>query len=444
MRIQLSDHFTYSKLIRFVIPSIVTMIFTSIYGVVDGLFVSNFVGKTPFAAVNLIWPYIMAFSVIGFMLGAGGSALVSRSLGEGRKERANEEFSLLVYVAIGLGLVVTVLGIALMRPVAIALGAEGELIDLCVHYGNIVMSAQTAFMLQTMFQIFFVTAEKPQLSLIFTVAAGLTNMVLDSVFIVPMDMGLTGAALATALSQVVGGLCPLVYFFRPNSSLLRLGKTHWYDRALLQSCANGSSELMTNLSTSVVNALYNLQLLRLAGEDGVAAYGVIMYANFIFIGVFVGYAFGVAPVVGYHFGAGNTAELKNLFRKSLTLMLITGIVMLALGEVFAGPLSSIFVGYDEALLALTTRGFKLYAISFLLMGFNIFSSSFFTALSNGAVSAAISFLRTLVFQTVAIFTLPLIFPGTDGVWLAVVAAEALALVVTVLFFVKLKDRYHYA
>ena len=444
MRIQLSDHFTYFKLIRFVIPSIVTMIFTSIYGVVDGLFVSNFVGKTPFAAVNLIWPYIMAFSVIGFMLGAGGSALVSRSLGEGRKERANEEFSLLVYVAIGLGLVVTVLGIALMRPVAIALGAEGELIDLCVHYGNIVMSAQTAFMLQTMFQIFFVTAEKPQLSLIFTVAAGLTNMVLDYVFIVPLDMGLTGAAIATALSQAVGGLCPLVYFSRPNSSLLRLGRTRWMGRALLQSCANGSSELMTNLSTSVVNALYNLQLLRLAGEDGVAAYGVIMYANFIFIGVFVGYAFGVAPVVGYHFGAGNTAELKNLFRKSLTLMLITGIVMLALGEVFAGPLSSIFVGYDEALLALTTRGFKLYAISFLLMGVNIFSSSFFTALSNGAVSAAISFLRTLVFQTVAIFTLPLIFPGADGVWLAVVAAEALALVVTVLFFVKLKDRYHYA
>ena len=444
MRVQLSDHFTYFKLIRFVIPSIVTMIFTSIYGVVDGLFVSNFVGKTPFAAVNLIWPYIMAFSVIGFMLGAGGSALVSRSLGEGQKKRANEEFSLLVYVAIGLGLVVTVLGIVLMRPVAILLGAEGELIDLCVHYGNIVMSAQTAFMLQTMFQIFFVTAEKPHLSLGFTAAAGVVNMVLDYVFIAVLDMGLTGAALATALSQVVGGLCPLVYFFRPNSSLLRLGKTRWYGRALLQSCANGSSELMTNLSTSVVNALYNLQLLRLAGQDGVAAYGVIMYANFIFIGVFVGYSFGVAPVVGYHFGAGNTDELKNLFRKSLTLMLAAGVVMLTLGVGFAGPLSAFFVGYDEALLALTTRGFRLYAISFLLMGFNIFASSFFTALSNGPVSAAISFLRTLVFQVAAIFILPMLLPGADGVWLSVVAAEALALAVSALFFVKLKGRYQYA
>ena len=444
MRVQLSDHFTYSKLIRFVIPSIVTMIFTSIYCVVDGLFVSNLVGKTPFAAVNLIWPFIMAFSVIGFMLGAGGSALVSRSLGEGHRERANEEFSLIVYVAIVLGLIVTAVGIAIMRPVAIALGAEGELIDLCVHYGNIVMAAQTAFMLQTMFQIFFVTAEKPHLSLGFTAAAGVTNMVLDYVFIAVLGMGLTGAALATALSQVVGGLCPLIYFSRPNSSLLRLGRTRWMGRALRQSCLNGSSELMTNLSTSVVNALYNLQLLRLAGQNGVAAYGVIMYANFIFIGVFVGYSFGVAPVVGYHFGAGNTDELKNLLRKSLTLMLAAGLAMLALGVGFAGPLSSIFVGYDEALLALTTRGFRLYAISFLLMGFNIFASSFFTALSNGPVSAAISFLRTLVFQAAAVFTLPLILPGTDGVWLAVVAAEALALAVAAFFFVKLKDRYQYA
>ena len=444
MRIQLSDHFTYSKLIRFVIPSIVTMLFTSIYSVVDGLFVSNLVGKTPFAAANLIWPYFMALSVIAFMLGAGGSALVSRSLGEGRKDRANQEFSLIVYVAVILGLAVTVLGILFMRPVAILLGAEGELVDLAVLYGNILMAAQPAFMLQTMFQIFFVTAEKPQLALAFTVGAGLTNMVLDYVFIVPLGLGLTGAALATALSMVVGGICPLIYFFRPNSSLLRLGKTKWNGKALLQSCTNGSSELMTNLSTSVVNALYNLQLIRLVGEDGVAAYGVIMYANFIFIGVYVGYAFGVAPVVGYHFGAGNTDELKNLFRKSLTLMLVGGVAMLILGEVFAGSLASIFVGYDEALLALTTRGFKLYAISFLLMGFNIFSSSFFTALSNGPVSAAISFLRTLVFQVAAIFLLPLIFPGADGVWLAVVAAEVLALAVTAFFFVKLKDRYQYA
>lgn len=444
MRIQLSDHFTYSRLIRFVTPSIVMMIFTSIYGVVDGLFVSNLVGKTPFTAINLIWPYIMCLSVLGFMLGSGGSALVSRSLGEGQKKRANQEFSLLVCVAIALGIIITILGIVFMRPVAKLFGAEGELVDLCVLYGNIVMSAQTAFMLQTMFQIFFITAEKPNLGLFFTVAAGVTNMVLDFLFIAVFHWGLVGAALATALSQVVGGIGPLFYFARHNGSLLKLGKTKWDGKALLQACTNGSSELMTNLSSSVVNVLYNLQLLRLAGEDGVAAYGVIMYANFIFIGVFVGFSIGVAPVVGYHFGADNRPELKSLFRKSLVLMFSAGLAMLILGQVLAAPLSRIFVGYDAALLALTTRGFQLYAISFLLMGFNIFGSAFFTALSNGPISAAISFLRTLVFQVAAILLLPLLFPGADGVWLAVVAAEALALVVTVFFFIKKKGQYHYA
>lgn len=444
MRIQLSDHFTYPKLIRFVIPSIVMMIFTSLYGIVDGLFVSNFVGKTPFAAVNLIYPYITCLSALGFMLGSGGSALISRSLGEGRRDRANEEFSFLVYVAIGVGLVITVLGIAFMRPVATLLGATGELLELCVRYGTIVMAAEAAYMLQTMFQVFFVTAEKPHMGLGITVAAGVTNMVLDYVFIVPLNWGVEGAALATALSQMVGGVGPLLYFGRRNSSLLKLGKTHWMGRVLFQSCTNGSSELMTNLSSSLVNALYNLQLMRLAGEDGVAAYGVIMYANFIFVGVFVGYSVGVGPVVGYHFGADNQDELKNLLRKSLKLISLSGIVMLVLGVTLAGPLSTIFVGYDAALLALTTRGFRLYALSFLLMGFNIFGSAFFTALSNGPVSAAISFLRTLLFQIAAIFLLPMFLPGADGVWLAVVTAETLALIVTALFLVKLKDRYHYA
>jgi len=444
MRIQLSDHFTYGRLLRFVFPSIIMMIFTSIYGVVDGLFVSNLVGKTPFAAVNLIWPYIMGLSVVGFMVGSGGTALISRSLGEGKKERANREFSLLVYVTIAVGLVFTAFGLVTMRPVAALLGAEGELLDIAVRYGSIVMSAQMPFMLQTAFQTFFITAEKPKLGLVVTVLAGLTNMVLDALFIAVFRWGVEGAALATALSQVVGGIVPLLYFARPNSSLLRLTKTTMDRKVLWKTCTNGSSELMTNLSMSLVNALYNLQLLRLAGENGVAAYGVIMYANFIFVAIFVGYAIGSAPVVGYHFGAGNTGELKNLFRKSLHLMTICGIVMLVLGVGLAGSLARIFVGYDAELLALTTRGFRLYSLSFLLMGFNIFGSAFFTALSNGPVSAAISFLRTLVFQAAAIFLLPLLLPGADGVWLAVVTAEALALVITVLFFIQLKDRYQYA
>ena len=444
MRIQLSDHFTYSRLLRFVFPSIVMMIFTSIYGVVDGLFVSNFIGKTPFAAVNLIWPYIMGLSVVGFMIGAGGTALISRSLGEGKRERANQEFSLLVYVTIAVGLGFTAFGLVTMRPVAALLGAEGELLDIAVVYGRIVVSTQMPFMLQTAFQTFFITAEKPKLGLFVTVLAGLTNMVLDALFIAVFRWGVVGAALATALSQAVGGIVPLLYFARPNSSLLRLTKARLDRRVLVQTCTNGSSELMTNLSMSLVNALYNLQLLRLAGENGVAAYGVIMYANFIFVAIFVGYAIGSAPVVGYHFGAGNTEELKNLLRKSLILMTLFGTVMLALGVSLAGPLSRIFVGYDAELLALTTRGFRLYSLSFLLMGFNIFASSFFTALSNGPVSAAISFLRTLLFQAAAIFLLPLVLPEADGVWLAVSTAEALALLVTVFFFVKLRGKYQYA
>ena len=443
MRIQLSDHFTYSRLIRFVFPSIVMMIFTSIYGVVDGLFVSNLIGKTPFAAINLIWPYLMGLTVVGFMIGSGGTALVSRSLGEGKKERANQEFSLLVYVTIAIGLVFTVLGLVTLRPVAILFGAKGELLDIAVRYGRIVALALMPFMLQTTFQTFFITAEKPKLGLLVTVLAGLTNMVLDALFIAVFRWGVEGAALATAMSQVVGGIVPLIYFARPNNSLLRLTKTRWNGRALWQTCTNGSSELMTNLSMSIVNALYNLQLLKLAGENGVAAYGVIMYANFIFVAIFVGYAIGSAPVVGYHFGADNTNELKNLFRKSLVLMGICGVVMLVLGVWLAGPLSRIFVGYDAELLALTTRGFRMYSLSFLLMGFNIFASAFFTALSNGPVSAAISFLRTLVFQIAAIFLLPLILPDADGIWMAVVTAEGLALLVTLFFFAKKKEVYHY-
>ena len=444
MQIQLSDHFTYPRLIRFTVPSMIMMIFTSVYVVVDGLFISNFVGKTPFAAINLIWPYLMCFGVVGFMLGTGGSALVSRSLGEGKKEQANREFSLLVYVAIALGAVITVLGLLLMRPVAILLGAEGELVDLCVLYGNIVMAAQVAFILQSMFQTFFITAEKPKLGLAVTVAAGVTNMVLDFLFVAVFRWGLVGAALATTASQVVGGILPLVYFARRNSSLLRLTRTRWHGRTLLQTCTNGASELMTNLSSSIVSALYNLQLLRLAGEDGVAAYGIIMYANFVFIAIFIGYSIGVAPVVGFHFGANHTDELKSLFRKSLTLMLLFGGGMLILGQLLALPVAKVFVGYDAALTELTRHAFCLYALSFLPMGFNIFSSAFFTALSNGVVSAIISFLRTLVFQVAAILLLPLLFPGTDGIWLAVVAAELSGLLVSIFFFLRMRKIYRYA
>ena len=442
-RIQLSDHFTYGRLLRFTLPSIVMMIFTSIYSVVDGLFVSNFVGKTPFAAINLIMPILIVLGALGFMIGTGGSAIVAKTLGERDTERANHYFSMLVYVTVVGGVLLTALGELLLRPMCVLLGAKGEMLENCVLYGRIVLLALTAFMLQNVFQSFLITAEKARLGLIITVLSGVTNMVLDYVFIALLHWGLTGAALATALSQMVGGVTPFVYFLRENDSLLRLTKTRFDGRILLKTCTNGSSELMSNISASVVTMLYNFQLMSLAGEDGIAAYGVVMYVNFIFAAIFVGYSIGTAPVIGYQYGAQNHAELKNLFRRSLVLMTLSGAGMALLAEALAQPLTQIFVGYDAGLYAMTLRGFRLYSVSFLITGINIFGSSFFTALNNGVVSAAISFLRTLVFQVVVVLVLPAIF-GLDGIWFAITAAELLALAVTILFFVLKRKEYHYA
>lgn len=442
MTIQLSDHFDMKRLLRFTFPSIVMMVFTSIYSVVDGFFVSNFVGKTPFAAINLIMPYLMLFSAIGFMIGAGGSALISMTLGLGDRERANALFSMLIAVTAASGILLTAGGLVLLRPVAAMLGATGEMLELCVRYGRILMPVLTLFMLQNTFQSFFVTAEKPQLGLAVTVAAGLTNIVLDALFVAVFRWGLEGAAAATAISQTVGGLIPLLYFAAPNSSLLRLSRFRPDGRALFKVCANGSSELMTNLSLSLVNMVYNGQLIRLAGEDGVAAYGVIMYVNFIFISVFLGYSVGSAPVIGYHYGAQNHAELQSLLRKSLALIALFGLAMTLLAEALSAPLSASFVGYDAALLAMTTRAFRLYSLAFLIMGFNIFASSFFTALNNGLISAVISFLRTLLFSCAAVLALPLLL-GLDGVWLAIVAAELLSLAVSAFFLVRMKGAYRY-
>ncbi len=442
MRIQLSDHFTYGKLLKFVLPSIVMMIFTSIYSVVDGLFVSNFVGKTPFAALNLIYPVLMMAGAIGFMIGTGGSAIVARTLGEGDRARANRYFSMLVYVTIAGGIAITVIGQLCMQKIAAGLGAEGRMAEYCVLYGRIVLLAVTAFMLQNVFQSFFVVAEKPQIGLFVTIAAGIANMVLDYLLIVVFRWGLAGAAAATAASQVLGGIGPFFYFARKNDSLIRLTKTGFDGKMLAGACMNGSSELMTNISLSIVNILYNFQLMRIAGEDGVAAYGVIMYVNFVFIAVFIGYSIGVAPVTGFHFGAEHREELRGLFCRSLVIVGVAGCVMVILAEFLSAPLTRIFVGYDGGLFALTSRGFRLYAVSFLFAGMNIYGSAFFTALSDGLVSAVISFLRTLVFQVAMVLILPIVL-GSDGIWLAAVAAELLALGVTVTFFALKRKKYQY-
>lgn len=440
--IKLSDHFTYGRLLRFTLPSIVMMIFTSIYGVVDGFFVSNFVGKTPFAAVNFIMPFLMILGTLGFMFGTGGSALVARTMGEGNREKANRIFSLLVYVSLGLGVVIAVLGIAFIRPTAAVLGAEGTMLDDCVTYGRVILIALPAYILQMEFQSFFVTAEKPDLGLAVTVASGVTNMVLDALLVGVLRLGLVGAAAATAMSQTVGGVVPLIYFARPNSSLLRLGKTHYDGKALLRTCTNGSSELMSNVSMSLVSMLYNMQLLKYAGENGVAAYGTMMYVNLIFLAVFIGYSIGTSPVVGFHFGAENHAELHGLLRKSLVIIGVFSVCMLAMGFFLAAPLSHIFVGYDGELLEMTVHGFHIFACSFLFAGVAIFSSGFFTALNDGLTSAVISFLRTLVFQVAAVLLLPLVW-GIDGIWWSIVAAEAMAVVVDCVFLIAKQKKYHY-
>ncbi len=442
MAIQLSDHFTYRRLLRFVFPSIVMMVFTSIYGVVDGLFVSNFVGKTAFAAINLIYPFIMLFGGVGFMLGTGGSALVARTLGEGDQERANRYFTMMILVTLLSGVSLSLVGIAVVRPVAIGLGADATMLEDCVVYGRISLAFVVTFMLQNVFQGFLVTAEKPKLGLLATVAAGVTNMTLDALFVGLLRWGVAGAALATGLSQCVGGILPLVYFLRPNTSRLRLVKTRLEWSPILKAVTNGSSEMVSNITASVVSMLYNFQLLTYAGQNGVAAYGVLMYVQFIYAAVFIGYAIGSSPIVSFHYGAQNFGELKNLLKKSTVLMAATGCCMVVCAQLLARPLGLLFVGYDQELLAMTIRAFRISSLAFFLTGFNIFSSSFFTALNNGGVSAAISFLRTFFFKLSAVLLLPLILQ-LDGIWWAEVTAEVFAFLLSLLFLFTQRKRYHY-
>lgn len=442
MRIQLSEHFTYGKLLRFTFPSIIMMIFTSIYSVVDGIFVSNFAGKTPFAAINLIMPLLIVTGAPGFMVGTGGSAIVAKTMGQGKPELAKRYFSFLVCAAAVGGAAVGWLGAVFARPIASALGAKGEILEYCVVYARIILAANPFFILQNVFQSFFVTAEKPKLGLYITVGAGLTNIVLDALLVGVLHWGVAGAAIATILSQAVGGLTPIVYFLRENDSLLRLIRPRFDGGVLWRTCTNGSSELMSNISGSIVAMLYNFQLLRLAGEDGVAAYGAIMYVNFIFLAIFIGYAIGSAPVVSYHYGAGHSEELHSLLVKSAVLTEGVGMAMMVLAFLASGPLAKIFVGYDRDLYELTVQGFHLYAVSYLLCGCNIFGSSFFTALNNGLASALISFLRTMVFQCAAVLILP-VFLEVDGIWLAVAVAETLTLLVTLALLAKYRKIYRY-
>lgn len=440
--IQLSEHFTYRKLLRFTLPSIVMMIFVSIYSVVDGIFVSNFVGKTPFAAVNLIMPFLQMLGIIGLMLGTGGSALIAKTLGEGDKAKANSLFSMFIYLLAGCSIVILLIGRAVIKDVAIWLGAEGEMIRYCVEYSRILLVALPAFVLQYAFQAFWVTAEKPNLGLVNTICAGVTNIVLDYLFIAKFGWGLKGAAYATLISQYIGGVIPIVYFALPNSSLLRLTRFSFDGKSLFKACLNGSSEMVTNVSVSIVCMLYNFQLMRYIGENGVAAYGVIMYTYFIFLSIFIGFSMGSAPIVSFHYGAKNNEELKSLLRKSLVIVSFMGLITTALALALATPLSKVFVGYDRELFLLTKHAFTLFSLSFLFAGVNVYASAFFTALNNGLVSAGISFSRTIIFECGAVLILPLLF-GINGIWLSISVAEVFAIILSFVMFALLRKRYGY-
>lgn len=442
MQIQLSDHFTYGKLLRFTVPSIVMVIFTSIYSVVDGLFVAHFVGPTPFAAVNIVWPFIMILGAIGFMLGSGGSALVGKTLGEGRLFKAQRIFSLLIYTTLIFGTVLAALGLLGIQKILLNFGIEGRLLTECLDYAYILFPAIPALMLQVIFQSFMVTAERPKLGLSVTIVSGVTNFVLDILFIVVWQWGLKGAAWATAISQYIGAFAPLIYFAVPNKSLLHLGRTRFYPSALLKAGSNGISEFLSNISMSVVGMLYNYQMLRLIGESGVVAYGIISYVNFIFLAAFLGYSVGSNPIVSYHYGAQNQPELHNLFHKSLRLVAVAATMLTLTAEAASTWIAGIFVGYDAMLTEMTAYGFRIYALSFLFAGFNIYASAFFTALNNGLVSAVISFGRTMIFECLCVLVLPIFF-GLNGIWAAIIVAEILALVVSSAFLIKLRPKYGY-
>lgn len=440
--IRLSDHFTFGKLMRFTLPSIIMVVFTSIYSIVDGFFVSNFVGKTAFAAVNFAMPLLMILGCVGFMFGTGGSALISKFLGEGKSEKANETFSFVVYAAAASGTLLAVLGEIFVSPILSLMGAEGELLEQATLYSRIYLIGLPFYVLQFEFQCLFVTAEKPKIGLFVTLASGFANMILDAVFVMVFEWKVAGAAVATVVSMLVGGIIPLVYFGRKNRSLLKLTRCGFDKSVLFKTCTNGSSEFLSNVSTSLVSMLYNLQLMKYAGEDGVSAYGVLMYVAMIFQAIFIGYSVGAAPVVGYNFGAQNKEELRNVLRRSLVIIGIAAFLMFGAGELLSRPLAMLFVGYDAALMEMTDHAFRIFSFSFLMCGFTIYTSSFFTALNDGLISALVSILRTLVFQVICVIVFPLIWK-LDGIWISIVAAEVMAIVFSFVFLKIKRGKYGY-
>ena len=435
-------HFTVPALLRFTLPTIGMMIFMSAYVMVDGFFVSNFAGETAFAAVNFTYPIISILGTLGFMFGTGGSAIVAKTRGEGDPDRANREFSLLVYAAAAAGLIFAVIGTIALKPLLMLMGAEGNLLTQCLRYGRLLAICIPTTILQYLFQELMITAGKPGLAFRVTVASGITNIVLDALLIVGLHMEVLGAAIGTVAGEVVGSVIPLIYFARPNDSALRLGPTRLDWRMLGRTCVNGSSEMVSNIAASLVGIAYNVQLLAYLGEAGVSAYGILEYVAFFTVAILIGFVSGAAPLMSFQYGAQNRVEMQSLFRKCVGIVVVCGLILFALVRVLVDPLAGVFVGYDPDLHALTIHAMLIYSWALLFSGFNMYGSSLFTSLSNGLISAVISFVRTLVFEIGAVLLLPRLF-GPDGIWYSGVVAGVAAFILTVAFVLGYAKRYGY-
>ena len=438
--IKLSDHFSCAKLLLFAIPTIGMIMISITYDVVDGYFVSNYIGKTAFSAVNIIYPFQLLLSMVGYMFGSGGSALIAAELGDGNQQNARLYFTAIIKAAAAIGVVLAVAGVLLLRPVAVMIGATPEILEYGLPYGRTLFLFLPIMILGYTFQSILITAEKPKLGLYISLGNLFSNALLDWLFVAVFKWGMVGAAVATGIGACLNGLVPLIYFARPNSSPLHFCKGRVQVKPLLKACGNGSSEMVNDMSTSLIFVLYNYQLLRMLGEDGVAAYGVTVFVEGIFAAVFYGLAMQATSIVGYHFGAKNYPELKSLLKNGIILNFISGILMFVLAQVSAPLISRIYVGYDETVYRLSVHAMRMYAFAFLLQGFNEYASAYFTGLNNGLVSGILAFTRTFLIQTVMILVLPLLL-GTDGLWLAQAATEVFAAVIAIVFFITRKHEY---
>lgn len=434
--------FGFFSLLKFALPSVIMMMVMGLYSMVDSMFVSRFVSTNALSAINVVYPVINLLIGLGVMLASGGSAVIAAKMGAGKTDEARRDFSMIVTIGLASSIVIAVAGLIFIRPIVTFLGASELLVDYAVTYLAIILMFAPANMLQMLFQMFFVTAGRPGLGLTFIIGAGLVNAVLDYVFIVPLGMGIAGAALATGIGYLIPAAAGLIFFFGKKKELY-FTKPKFSAAVLGSSCSNGSSEMVSNLSMAVVTLVFNRIMMNLAGEDGVAAVTIVMYAQFLLSSIFMGFSLGVQPVISFHHGAGNRRNLKGIYRHCIVFIAIAAVSVFAVAMTLGPTLTTIFTPKDTNVWTLAVRGFMILPFCFLLEGFSIYASAAFTALGDGKTSALISFLRTFLFILTGLLTLPLAF-GIDGVWLAVPVAELCSVLVVIgcVLWHKAKGRFN--